>query len=305
MHSKIIVIAGPTASGKSNLAVEIAKKYLNLNQKAIIINADSQQVYKELPILSAQPTKEIQKEIPHALYGYLDMSTICSAGIWAKKAAELIKIAWKKNTIPILCGGTGFYLMALQEGLKSIPDIPIHCRNEAIERLKIIGIQRFYEECLDIDKIAARKITPQDKHRLLRLWEVFYSTGKNISWWHKNAKIIKFLPPTIWESYLLLPPREELYVNINSRAEKILKMGAIEEVQRLLKSNIPYYHPLMKALGVQEIKSFIKKESSYEVSLSKLQQYTRNFAKRQTTWFKHQCKNVTVLKSSNISHINL
>mgnify|MGYP003874027177 FL=1 len=280
------------------MATTVAKKYIASGQKTIIINADSQQVYKEIPILSAHPTLQVQKDIPHALYGYLSAPTICNAGIWAQKAADTIKESWNKNIIPILCGGTGFYIMALQNGLKAIPDIK-HCyREQAIERLEKIGIEKFYQECLTIDYEATIKITPQDKHRLLRLWEVFHGTGKNTSWWHKNEKITKFLPSAVWKPYLILPPRDKLYERINYRAEKILKNGAIEEVEKLLKTSIPSHHPVMKALGVQEITSFIKGEYTYEITLSKLQQYTRNFAKRQITWFKHQYKNAIHLRNN-------
>ncbi len=305
INSTVIVIAGPTASGKSDLSFTLAKKYNSLGQKTLIINADSQQIYKELPVLSAQPSLKKQEQTPHALYGYWDASTICNAGIWAKAAAQKIQQAWQKNTLPILCGGTGFYLMALKDGIRSIPDIKLPYREKAIQTLETLGLKNFYKECLKIDSQMAEKISPQDTHRLLRLWEVFHSTNKPLSWWHSKSEILNFLPETNWESYLLLPPRDELYERINQRSKYMLQSGAIDEVKRLLELNLPVYHPLIKAVGVQEIKAYLNNKQSYAQATLKIQQYTRNFAKRQITWFNHQYKKAIVLDSSKLDGISI
>ncbi len=286
----VFCIAGPTASGKSVLALDMALCFESFGKKALIINADSQQVYKELPIVSAQPSLSDKARIDHRLYGCWDASTIGSAGMWALEAASLIKEAWEKKIIPIVCGGTGFYIMALLEGLRPVPDISETVRLQAIETLNSLGVEAFYQVCGDLDPQSVASIEANDTHRLLRLWEVYHGTGKPLSFWRKE-KPAQVLPRlTRWHKVLLLPDRDKLYETINKRVESMVKRGAVEEVDHLLGMQLPKHHPLMKAVGVQEIHKYRQGEQSYEEMVQKFKQYTRNFAKRQITWFKNQYK---------------
>lgn len=273
--NKVYVIAGPTASGKSAHALEIAQ-----NEPAVIINADSQQVYRDFPILTAQPSPAEQQLTPHFLYGFLDITQKCDAATWASLAAKEIQTAWQNNQLPILVGGTGLYLKTLMQGISPVPDIPTQIRTQATALLNEIGNAAFHAMLLEKDPTSAH-LHIGDTQRILRAYEVVEFTGKPLVYWHKQPTKA-FLENAEYEGKILLPDRQELYANCNKRFAQMLESGAIEEVKRY-----DLNHPI-KIIGAPEIQSYLRGEISKEVAIEKGSQITRNYAKRQYTWFRNQ-----------------
>ena len=228
LKSKIILIAGPTASGKSEFAVKIAKK---INGE--IINADSMQVYKQLKILTARPTQKNQKRIKHHLYGFQNVAKKFSTGAWLKLAMQKIKEIRKKNKVPILVGGTGLYFKALTDGLVKIPNIPLKTRNEVRSMQKKIGQEKFYKKLIKLDPLTINQIDPNDVQRSIRAYEIKKYTKISMYKWFQKTK--KFFNKDIFLRFYIDFNREKLIERINSRVEKMFKNGAIKEVQRFNK----------------------------------------------------------------------
>ncbi len=291
---KVIIIAGPTASGKSSLAIDLAKKY-----NGIIINADSQQIYKELPILSSQPNKMDYKIISHKLFSFLNFYQGFSVEQWFNLVKrELIK-AKKKKSLPIIVGGTGMYLNTLINGIKKFPKIPTSLKKKGREKMKKIGPKKFYEELKKKNKLCVYKINPNDKIRLLRSWEIFNVSKKSIFEIDKERNIEKLKSYDFFK-ILIFPSKEKIYSNCSIRWKNMIKSGAIKETQLLMKKEVKLKKKnLIKTIGFQQIKNFlIKKNNDIEKSSELAIQATRNYAKRQFTWFRHQFKaNVTLKKN--------
>ncbi len=279
-HNKIIIITGPTASGKTSFAVKLAREI-----DGEIINADSLQVYKENPIISAQPTELEKQNIPHHLFGYVIGDEEYNVARWIKDACECIK-SLKKT--PIIVGGTGLYLKHLIFGLSSIPNIPDETRSQAMELLNKLGNDNFHKALSELDPEAAAKINPNNVKRSLRSYEVIKFTGKSILQWQK--KNISYFPISSFKVKILEPNREDLYKKCNQRFLNMLELGVIEEVRHLMAQNYNPICGIMKSHGVPELSKYLLKEWSLEEAIAKSQQVTRNYAKRQTTWFKHQFK---------------
>ncbi len=279
-QAKIILVAGPTASGKSAKAMELARQ-----RRGTIINADAMQIYAGLPILTAQPSPEEQNEIPHMLYGTLDPVEGSSAGKWLGLAQQAIAEVVAAGRTPILAGGTGLYFRALLGGLADMPDIPDEVR-EATEKLYgEIGEEKFRAELWQLDQESALRLAPNDRQRSIRAYEVAKHTGKPIGEWQKRETT----PPVYEiESYLLMPPREELYAACDKRFEKMIEQGAVEEAKALLDRNLDPALPSMKTIGLRKIGLYLKNETTLEEAIAKSQQMTRNYAKRQMTWFRNQ-----------------
>ena len=281
LKSKIILISGPTASGKSELAIKFAKK---INGE--IINADSMQVYKELKILTASPIKENTNKIKHHLYGFQSVKNNFSTGQWLKIVNKKIKEIRNKNKIPILVGGTGLYFKALTDGLVKIPKIPNTIRNKIRSKQKKMGQKKFYLKLLKIDKFVKNKIVSTDIQRSLRAYEVIYFTKKSIFEWYKKTKskykINEFLK--IYIDY----PKEILVNKISKRVDQMIKDGAVEEVQNFEKLNLKSDNNLYKVIGIREIKDFIDKKTSLEEMKLNIVIKTRQYAKRQRTWSRGQ-----------------
>ena len=281
LKSKIILISGPTASGKSKLAIDFAKK---INGE--IINADSMQVYKELKILTARPIKENTNKIKHHLYGFQSVKNEFSTGQWLKLVKKKIKEIRNKNKIPILVGGTGLYFKTLTDGLVKIPKIPNKIRNEIRNMQKKIGQQKFYLKLLKKDKFIKNKIDPTDVQRSLRAYEVIYFTKKSIVEWYKKTKSQykkdEFLKICI--DY----PKEQLVNKISKRVDQMIKDGAVEEVKNFEKLNLKNDNNLNKVIGVREIKDFIDKKTSFKEMKLNIVIKTRQYAKRQRTWSRGQ-----------------
>jgi len=274
---KIIIIAGPTASGKTSFAIDLAKQI-----GGEIINADSLQVYKENPIISAQPTLQERQNIPHHLFGYVNGDEDYTVARWINDAKA--KIAAIKT--PILVGGSGFYLKHLIFGLSNIPDIPDRIRIAARALHSEIGNLEFYKLLKEIDPLAASKLEPNNYTRVLRAYEVIQLTGKSVYEW-QGDNIIHF-PISSFSLMILQPERQVLYQNCDKRFLDMLDNGALEEVRYLMQQNYRPSSGVMKSHGVPELIKYLSGEWSLEQAISRSQQVVRNYAKRQTTWFKHQ-----------------
>ncbi|WP_440934618.1 tRNA (adenosine(37)-N6)-dimethylallyltransferase MiaA [Candidatus Pelagibacter sp.] len=294
LRSKIILLSGPTASGKSKLAIKIAKK---INGE--IINADSMQVYKQLKILSARPdTKQYQK-IRHHLYGFHDVRKNFSTGDWLKLVNKKIKNVQKRKRIPILVGGTGLYFKALTDGLAKIPKISLKLRNQ-IRNMQIkLGQKKFYEKLLKLDPPLKGKINPTDTQRSIRAYEVKKFTKKSLYEWFKNTKS-NFLEADFLKIYIDYP-RQELIGRIYLRTNEMIENGAIKEVKNFIKLKVRKDNSANKAIGIMEIKDFLNKEKDLEQIKEKIAIKTRQYAKRQSTWAKGNMMSWIKLKPKDIN----
>jgi tRNA dimethylallyltransferase len=274
----VALVVGPTASGKSALALDIAKK-----QPSVIINADSAQVYSDLSILSARPTEEEMDGIEHQLFGYIDGSEACSAARWAEDARAAIAEAHQRDSLPILVGGTGLYVRILLDGIAPIPPIEPEARQD-IRKMETLEA---YHALQDEDPVAAERLHAADTTRIQRALEVVRSTGKPLDHWqrHKVGGIgeqIKLHP------LVMLPPREWLYQRCDQRLHEMVARGAKQEVERLLARHLPADLPVMRAIGVAELGDWLSGNIDRETAIERAQIATRQYAKRQYTWFRNQ-----------------
>ena len=276
-YKKKILLFGPTASGKSRLALDLAKK---INGE--IINADSMQVYKELRILSARPSSKDYQKIKHHLYGFHSVKNNFSTGEWLKFVIKKIKEVRKRKKTPILVGGTGLYFKALTDGLVSIPNIPIRFRNKIRSLHKSLGQKKFYQKLVKLDPNSKNKINPTDSQRSIRAYEVKQFTKKSLHDWFQNTKSY-FVKDDFFKIYIDYP-REELIPRINKRAEQMIEIGAINEVKRFLKLKIKKDKSVNKAIGINEIKEYLEKREDMSNVIEKISIKTRQYAKRQSTW---------------------
>ena len=277
LKSKIILISGPTASGKSNFSIKLAKK---INGE--IINADSMQVYKELKILSARPNLKDYQSIKHHLYGFHSVKNNFSTGDWLKNAIKKIKEVRRRKKIPIFVGGTGLYFKALTEGLVSIPNIPIKYRNNIRDLQKKLGQKKFYQKLIKLDPNSKEKINSTDTQRSIRAYEVKQYTKKSLHDWFKNTKSY-FEKEDFYKIYMDYP-REELIQRIGKRTEQMIKIGAINEVKRFVKLKVRKDKSVNKAIGIYEIKEYLEKRNDMSEVIEKISIKTRQYAKRQSTW---------------------
>jgi tRNA dimethylallyltransferase len=277
LKSKIILISGPTASGKSNFSIKLAKK---INGE--IINADSMQVYKELKILSARPNIKDYQKIKHHLYGFHSVKNNFSTGDWLKIAIKKIKEVRKRKKTPIFVGGTGLYFKALTDGLVSIPNIPIRFRNKIRTLHKNLGQKKFYQKLIKLDPYSKEKINQTDTQRSIRAYEVKQFTKKSLHDWFINTKSY-FDKDDFFKIYIDYP-REELIQRIGKRAEQMIEIGAVNEVKRFLKLKVRKDKSVNKAIGIHEIKEFLEKRKDMSDVIEKISIKTRQYAKRQSTW---------------------
>ena len=284
LKSKIILIFGPTASGKSNFAIKLAKK---INGE--IINADSMQVYKELKILSARPDPKNYQKIKHHLYGFHNVKNNFSTGDWLKLVIKKIKEIKKRKHMPILVGGTGLYYKALTEGLVNIPNIPIRFRNKIRFLQSTLGQKNFYKKLLKLDPTSKNKINPSDVQRSIRAYEVKKYTKKSIHDWFENTKSY-FKKDDFLKIYIDFL-RQELIQRINLRTEKMLKTGAIKEVKKFIKLKVRRDKSVNKAIGINEIKQYLNNEKKLSEIKEKISIKTRQYAKRQSTWARGNMQN--------------
>jgi tRNA dimethylallyltransferase len=276
----VIVIAGPTASGKSALALELADAL-----SGTVINADSLQSYRDLRVLTARPDEAAERRAPHRLYGFLDASERGSAGRWRNRAVGEIDAATNAGRLPILVGGTGLYLRALAEGLAPIPEIPEEIRREAVALHRTLGDVAFRERLAKLDPVAAQRLFPGDKQRLVRAFEVARATGVPIAAWQQrvSSKVVYR-----FGTILLAPPRDRLYGACNARFVQMIEAGAVAEAAALAARRLDPDLPAMKAVGLPELLSHLRGEMPLGDAIAAAQRATRRYAKRQMTWFRHQ-----------------
>ena len=284
LQSKIILISGPTASGKSKFAIDIAKK-----AKGEIVNADSMQVYKEIRILTARPSIKEYKKIKHHLYGFLNAKKKFSTGEWLKLSQKKIDEIRKRKKIPILVGGTGLYFKALTDGLVKIPNIPLKVRNSIRNLQKKLGQKKFYSKLLKLDPNIKGKIIESDVQRSIRAYEVKLHTKKSLYDWFKNTKS-NFSEDDFLKIYIDYP-RKELIERIALRSKQMLNSGAINEVKKFLKLKIKNDNSSNKVIGIAEIKEYLEQKSDLKEVQEKITIKTRQYAKRQSTWARGQMMN--------------
>ncbi|MBH5322526.1 tRNA (adenosine(37)-N6)-dimethylallyltransferase MiaA [Aurantiacibacter sediminis] len=283
MHGKLALIAGPTASGKSDLAVQLALALEGCGQSAVIINADSAQVYADLRVLSARPSAEEMRGVPHRLFGTWDGAQACSAADWANAAKLEITEAHARSAVPIFVGGTGLYIRTLLEGIAPIPSISEEVRDEVRQMETASAYAALQAE----DPERAEKLAPADSQRITRALEVVRSTGKPLAYWQQN-KTGGIGDTVTLAPLILLPDREELYARCDARFARMMDGGAVEEVEALLERDLLPDLPVMRAIGVPEIAGWLRGDYPREDAISLGAQSTRNYAKRQYTWLRHQ-----------------
>ena len=294
MSKKIILLAGPTASGKSKLAIQLAKK-----MKGEIINADSMQIYKEFSILSSRPNNKEIKKAKHHLYGIISVKKYFSAGDWLKLAKIKINQCQKAKKIPIIVGGTGLYFNTIVKGISKIPNIDIETRNKVRNLFKKLGYKDFYQKLLNIDPKIKNKILPTDSQRIQRAYEVILKTKKSLFDWTINTKS-DFIDFEIKKIFIDIP-REELLKKINKRTELMFKNKCMEEVKRFNSFKLSKSFSANKLIGVQEINNHLKGLISLDQCKELINIKTRQYAKRQNTWARGHMKNWTKLYSKNFS----
>lgn len=298
---RLALIAGPTASGKSDLAVKLALRVMARGQEAVVINADSAQVYADLRVLSARPSGDEMQGVPHVLYGAWDGATACSAADWAKAAKWEVAAAHTRGALPILVGGTGLYIRALLDGIAPVPDIDPATRAQ----VRALPLDEAYKALQAEDPDRAALLAPADAQRVTRALEVVRSTGHSLAHWQK--KLSGGIGDTIdLAPLILLPERQWLYERCDLRFEVMWHGGAIAEVEALLARQLPADMPVMRAIGVPEIRRYCRGETSQVETISAGQQATRNYAKRQYTWLNNQnpgtWPRVTYESSIDIDH---
>jgi tRNA dimethylallyltransferase len=274
----LALIAGPTASGKSALALALARR-----TGGVIVNADSAQVYHDLPVLSAAPSTTEIAEADHRLYGYLDGGVASSAADWAERAKAEIASIHSAGRLPILVGGTGLYLRTLLDGIAPVPSIDSEIR----QRVRATDVTENRKQLAERDPAAAARLGPTDTTRIARALEVILSTGRTLAEWQKQraggiSDRVALTP------LILLPPRDWLYARCDARFARMMEDGAVEEVRRLLGRELNANLPVMRAIGVREITAWLRGEASLDETIAAGQQATRRYAKRQYTWFAHQ-----------------
>ena len=285
-----MLIAGPTAGGKSAAALALAEAAARSGRSAWIVNADSMQVYDALRILTARPGRAEERLALHRLYGHVPAETRYSVGAWLADAAVVLAEAEAAGALPIVVGGTGLYFKALSEGLAAVPAIPADVRARWSERLKAGGPAPLHALLMERDPVAAAAIRPSDPQRVLRALEVLDATGRPLSYWHAS----KSLPPLVSASetlrIVIAPDRQTLHLRIAERLDRMIAEGAVEEVKALLARGLAPDLPAMKALGVKELTAFLRGEVTLEAALEAAAAETRRYAKRQMTWFRGQMR---------------
>jgi len=277
----ITLIAGPTASGKSKLALALAAE-----SGAVILNADSQQLYADLRVLSARPSVEEEAQAEHRLYGVADAADAWSVGRWTRAILPLLAELRAEGRPALIVGGTGLYFTALTKGLADIPDIPIEAREEAGALYDTEGEAAFRLRLTAFDPPAAAAIAPGDRQRLTRAWAVARTTDKSLSDWQASTKPL--LEPRTYERIVVEPDRAALYANCDARVAIMVEQGALDEVRALSARGLDPVLPAMKAVGVREFAAHLAGEMTLDAAIDQVRQATRNYAKRQLTWFRNQ-----------------
>ena len=277
----ITLIAGPTASGKSRRAQEMAAR-----TGAVIVNADSQQLYADLRVLSARPSATDETAVGHSLYGVADAADGWSVGRWSRAVLPVLAELKAEGRPALLVGGTGLYFAALTTGLADIPDVPIEVRDAAGADFDTDGEPAFRRRLAQLDPAAVARIEAGDRQRLARAWAVARHTGRALSDW--TADTTPLLTPGSWTGLVIEPEREALYARCDARVAAMVEQGALDEVRALIARGLEPTLPAMKAVGVREFAAHLAGEASLAEAVEATRQATRNYAKRQLTWFRNQ-----------------
>ncbi len=285
---RVVVVAGPTATGKSELALALAEEL-----GGVVINADSQQRYRDFPILTAQPSAADRARAPHVLFGDLDAADVGNAVEWAAKAAAAVAAAQTAGQVPIVVGGTGLYLRTLMQGMSDIPPIPEDIRAAGRVRLAKLGNAAFHRMLAARDPVSAARIPVGNTQRLARAWEVIEATGTPLAVWQET-------PPrpalaAAYFSVLIMPPREEIVAACAARFAAMVSTGALDEVAAAAAKGIPTAAPAMNALGARELADHLSGRLTLEAAIAGAEIATRQYAKRQATWFRNQFKSDLLL----------
>jgi tRNA dimethylallyltransferase len=281
MQPRIWLIAGPTASGKSALALRLAER-----TDGEIVNADALQLYADLRVLTARPSVEEEARAPHHLFGVADAADGWSTGRWLRAALQALEDIAARGRTAIVAGGTGLYFHALTHGLAEIPAIPAEIRRRTAEEFESMGEAAFRTRLAAADPVAEARIAPNDRQRLTRAWEVFAATGVALSDWQAHTEAP--LPADAWRAVALEPPRAVLYARCDARLHAMIDDGALEEVAALIARGLDPALPAMKAVGVRELAAHVRGEADLEAAIAAAQMETRRYAKRQLTWLRNQ-----------------
>ena len=283
LKSKIILISGPTASGKSKFAISVAKK---INGE--IINADSMQIFKEIKILNVRPSAKDKSKIKHHLYGFLSVKKNFSVGEWLKKCLKKISEIKKRKKVPIIVGGTGLYFKSLVDGLAKIPNISKRNRDKARNLQKKIGQKNFYKRLIKLDPLCKNNININDQNRSIRAYEVYIQTNKSLNTWFKNTKI--HFQNEEFEKIFINIPRDKVVKSLSHRVDKMFKAGAIQEVKRFNKLKVQKSNSSFKIIGIREINELKSDKTNLSLVKEKIIIKTRQYAKRQMTWSRGHMK---------------
>ncbi len=295
-NKKVILLAGPTSSGKSNLAIKLAKHF-----QGEIINADSMQVYKEISILSSRPNLKDTKKIKHHLYGFISVKRKFSTGNWLKLVKKKVEKIWKNGKTPIVVGGTGLYFKALTDGLVDIPNIPTSVRTGIRKLHKKIGQKKFFSQLVKMDSLSKKFILPGDSQRSMRAFEVKKYTKRSLFEFTKNTK--SDFDQSIFKKLFINTPRELLHKKIEKKVEKMFVEGAVDEVKKFLKLNPSKELSSNKIIGIREIKDYLCGKITLIRAKELTAQKTRQYAKRQFTWSRGHMKSWEMIYSSNIDDL--
>ena len=298
LKSKIILISGPTASGKSKFALKVAKKI-----DGEIINADSMQIFKEIKILNARPSTKDKSNIKHHLYGFLSVKKNFSVGDWLKKCLTKISEIKKRRKVPIIVGGTGLYFKSLVDGLAKIPKISKRNRDKVRNLQKKIGQKSFYKRLIKLDPLCKNNININDQNRSIRAYEVYIQTNKSLYTWFKDTKI--HFQNKDFEKILIDISRDEVVKNLSSRIEKMINAGAIQEVKRFNKLKVKKANSSFKIIGIREINELKPDKTNLSLIKEKITIKTRQYAKRQMTWARGHMKDWYRIAPNNLnSYLN-
>jgi len=296
---RAILIAGPTASGKSSVALKLAQAY-----NGIIINADSMQVYRELRILSARPSTDDEAVASHCLYGTVPAAQAYSTGMWVEDVAATLETVWSQGRTPIIVGGTGLYFYALENGLSPVPDIPLEVREKWRETLAADGVAPLYEALKSLDYPMAEKLKPNDSQRIVRALEVMEATGVSLSQWHERDHSAPVLAGSDIVRLVVSVERQEIYRRCDRRLDTMVEMGGLDEVRDLLALKLDPRLPAMKALGVPQLGEYLKGEVALEKAIERTKTETRRYAKRQLTWIKRNMISWNHINEQQLEKIN-
>jgi tRNA dimethylallyltransferase len=282
VNDNAVLIAGPTASGKSALALELAA-----STGGVVINTDSMQVYRDLKVITARPTVDEEARVPHRLYGEVDAAINFSAGAWLVEATVVLARLRAQNRLPIFTGGSGLYFKALTRGLSAVPPISVEIREGVRARLERDGVEALHAELARHDPASAERLKPRDRTRIARALEVVEATGRSLTDWHRDG-LPPLLPPGSFRALFLAPGRDSLYAGIDARFDAMLAAGALDEVASLAARRLDPLLPAMKAHGVPALIRHLSGEITLDEAAAIGRGDTRHYAKRQFTWFRHQ-----------------